>query len=110
MLSRNAFYIKVGFIAEMRLGSHMHPRGRPPWDEERRAALEKVISSLVGLSSRDLIIVEGLKDSNSLRRLGVRAEIITTNSARRVMRLERDDRLLARDVKIVLLPDFDREG
>ena len=64
----------------------------------------------MNLSSRDLVIVEGPRDSSSLRRLGVRARIIAAGSAKRVTRLEEDKRLLARDIKIVLLPDFDREG
>ncbi len=110
MLSRNAFYIKVGFIVKMRPEPHTRSRNRPPWDEERKAALERALSSLVSLSPRDLIIVEGLKDSNSLKQLGIRAEIITASSARKVMGLKRDEHLPARGVKIILLPDFDREG
>ena len=94
----------------MRPKSRVHSKSRPPWDEDRIAALERVISSLVSLSPRDSIIVEGSRDSSSLRRLGVRAEIIAAGSTRRPMRLEEDGRLRARDIKIVLLPDFDREG
>jgi len=65
---------------------------------------------LVNLSSRDLVIVEGSRDSSSLRRLGVRAKIIAAGSTKRVMGLEDDGLLRARDIKIVFLPDFDREG
>ncbi len=110
MLPRNAFYIKVGFIAEMRPKPHVRSRSRPPWDENRIAALKRVVSSLVNLSSRDLVIVEGSRDSSSLRRLGVRAKIIAAGSTKRVMGLEDDGLLRARDIKIVFLPDFDREG
>lgn len=65
---------------------------------------------MVNLSSRDLVIVEGSRDSSSLRRLGVRAKIIAAGSTKRVMGLEDDALLRARDIKIVFLPDFDREG
>ncbi len=110
MLPQNAFYIKVGFIAEMRPKPRVRSRSRLPWDENRIAALKRVISSLVNLSSRDLVIVEGSRDSSSLRRLGVRAKIIAAGSTKRVMGLEDDALLRARDIKIVFLPDFDREG
>jgi 5S rRNA maturation endonuclease (ribonuclease M5) len=64
---------------------------------------------LVTLSSRDFVLVEGPRDSSSLRRLGVRAKIVA-GSTKRMTRLEEDERLRARGVKIMLLPDFDREG
>lgn len=94
----------------MRPKPRVRSRSRLPWDENRIAALKRVISSLVNLSSRDLVIVEGSRDSSSLRRLGVRAKIIAAGSTKRVMGLEDDALLRARDIKIVFLPDFDREG
>lgn len=52
------------------------------------------------------IIVEGEKDAESLRRLGVRGEIITVRSIRGLRRrFERDD---VREV--ILLLDLDKEG
>ena len=52
------------------------------------------------------IIVEGERDAESLRRLGVLGEIITIKSIRGLRRrFERED---VREV--ILLPDLDREG
>jgi len=52
------------------------------------------------------IIVEGERDAESLRRLGVSGEIITIKSIRGLRRrFERED---VREV--ILLPDLDREG
>ena len=94
----------------MRSKSRVRSRNRPPWDEDRMAALKRAISSLTGLSPRDLVIVEGPKDASSLKRLGVRAGIITAGSFGKVTGLEEDGRLRTRDSRTVLLPDFDREG
>jgi len=94
----------------MRPKSKKRLRREAPWDEDRIAALAKLISRLTSLSSQDCVVVEGPKDARSMRRLGVKARVIAFRSGRDPSRLQAGRREGRRGSVIVLLPDFDREG
>ena len=68
--------------------------------------LMRVIESLAKESSSTPIIVEGFRDAEALRKMGVRGQILILRSARNLRRYleERGSK------RVILLLDFDTEG
>jgi len=82
----------------------------PSWNEDRITEFKAALSSLLDLAAHDRVIVEGQKDANSLRRLGVRAKVTTWRLARKLREVDPRSRGAGHGHRTVLLPDFDREG
>lgn len=80
------------------------------WDEDRVDALSKAIISLLQLSSDDVVVVEGPNDARSLRRLGLSARVIVCSREVSLPDLELRASTKPRGRRLVLLPDFDKEG
>lgn len=88
------------------------PHAMPPatWDETRLNFFERAVEGLVRLSKEDFVVVEGRKDARSLKRIGVIAQIVVCNRDGSLHSIESNARLGVQRHRIVLLPDFDREG
>jgi len=84
----------------------------PPetWDETRVGLFEKAMERLVGLSKQDFVVVEGKNDARSLKRMGLTARVVVCSRDGSLRDLEDHARAGSRRHRIVLLPDFDREG
>jgi len=76
--------------------------------EERLERLEKVFQELEELSDSIPIIVEGLRDRNALRRLGITKNIHPLNKGKSVFGFCED--MSRRTKKAVILTDWDRRG
>lgn len=70
--------------------------------------LELVISDLIEENKRVPIIVEGDKDADALRRLGVVGKIIVIN--RGVSLIVFSDNIARRYSEVIILTDWDRKG
>jgi 5S rRNA maturation endonuclease (ribonuclease M5) len=70
--------------------------------------LEKALSELIEENKKISIVVEGEKDINSLRKLGVVGEIITMNSGHTI--IDFCDYIADKYKEIILLTDWDRKG
>jgi 5S rRNA maturation endonuclease (ribonuclease M5) len=78
------------------------------WNEDRVKLLEKIFDELRCLEKDDLVVVEGRKDLQSLRLIGVRSNIITRRDFGHVIKVKPGPQMAKR--RVVLLPDFDNEG
>ncbi len=76
--------------------------------EERLEQLEKVLQKLEDLSEEMPIIVEGVRDRNALRRLGITKNVLTFN--RGVSIFSFCEEISRRFKKAVVLTDWDRRG
>lgn len=70
--------------------------------------LEKGMSELIEENKKVPIIVEGDKDVFSLRKLGIRGEIITFNSGLSI--IDFCDKLVKKYKEVIILTDWDRKG
>lgn len=70
--------------------------------------LEKALFELVEENKKTPIVVEGDKDVYSLRKLGVKGEIITVNSGLSI--IDFCDKIAENYKEIILLTDWDRKG
>jgi len=68
------------------------------------------MEGLVGLSKEDFVVVEGKNDVRSLKRMGLIARVVVCSRAGKLRDLESRARAGGQHHRIVLLPDFDREG
>jgi dTMP kinase len=76
--------------------------------EERLEQLEKVLQNLEDLSEETPIIVEGVRDRNALKRLGIMKNVLTLNRGVSIFSFCED---IARNWKeAVVLTDWDRRG
>jgi 5S rRNA maturation endonuclease (ribonuclease M5) len=76
--------------------------------EERLEQLEKVLQELEYLSEEMPIIVEGVRDRNALRRLGITKNVITLNKGVSIFSFCED--ISRNSKKAVVLTDWDRRG
>jgi 5S rRNA maturation endonuclease (ribonuclease M5) len=79
-----------------------------PEDTERAARLRDVLASLCEVNQRFPLIVEGKKDANALRRLGLEGQIIILHSGKNLYDFCED--IIERFPKIVILLDWDTKG
>lgn len=76
--------------------------------EERLEQLEKVLQNLEDLSEKIPIIVEGVRDRNALRRLGITKNVIPLNKGKSIFTFCEE---ISRSAKqAVILTDWDRRG
>ncbi len=76
--------------------------------EERLEELEKVLQELEDLSGEVPIIVEGLRDLNALKRLGIAKNVYPLNKGKSVFSF--CEELSRRAKTAVILTDWDRRG
>lgn len=76
--------------------------------QERLEQLEKLIDELIQENSETPVIVEGKKDENTLRRLGLKGPIIRLNKGISVFSMCEDISRVHK--KVILLTDWDRRG
>jgi len=70
--------------------------------------VQKALSELVEENKNSPVIVEGEKDVNALRKLGLSGEIITLNSG--VTLIDFCDKIAEQYNEIIILTDWDRKG
>jgi len=70
----------------------------------------RAMEGLVGLSKEDFVVVEGKNDARSLKRIGLIARVVVCSRDGSLRHLETRARAGVQRHRIVLLPDFDREG
>ena len=70
--------------------------------------VQKALSELVEENKNIPVIVEGEKDVNALRKLGLSGEIITLNSG--VTLIDFCDKIAEQYDEIIILTDWDRKG
>lgn len=75
---------------------------------ERLEELEHLLAELVERSTGEPIVVEGPKDREALRALGIRGEIVLLNTGNSV--LHTAEGLARRAPSVILLPDWDYRG
>jgi 5S rRNA maturation endonuclease (ribonuclease M5) len=84
-------------------------RNAPTSDEQEKAErLRKVIEALYEVNKRFPVIVEGKRDSQALRRLGLVGEIITLHSGKGLYDFCED--IAERFSRVVILLDWDGKG
>ncbi len=84
-------------------------RNIPTADEQERAErLRKVIEALYEVNKRFPVIVEGKRDSQALRKLGLVGEIIILHSGKGLYDFCED--IAERFSKVVILLDWDSKG
>jgi 5S rRNA maturation endonuclease (ribonuclease M5) len=84
-------------------------RNAPTSDElERAERLRKVIEALYEVNKRFPVIVEGKRDSQALRKLGLVGEMITLHSGKGLYDFCED--IAERFSKVVILLDWDGKG
>jgi 5S rRNA maturation endonuclease (ribonuclease M5) len=76
--------------------------------EERLEELEKVLEDLEDLSENVPIVVEGLRDRNALRRLGITKNVYPLNKGKSVFSFCEEISKLSR--RAVILTDWDKRG
>ena len=76
--------------------------------EERLEQIEKVLQELEDLSDTAPIIVEGLRDVNALKRLGITKNVHPLNKGKSIFGFCED--LSRRTKTAVILTDWDRRG
>ena len=81
---------------------------RPMDDEGRFERLLDVLDDLVAENLTTPIVVEGLRDVASLRRLGCAGEVLTLNAGETLH--ARAERLAGSASWVILLTDWDRKG
>lgn len=90
------------------------PRTRTNREAARKEKIEKIIKVLgdlveaTGLGGK-VVVVEGVRDREALRRWGVQGEILCLKT-RPDSLVEKIGRLSEREEEIVILTDFDSEG
>jgi 5S rRNA maturation endonuclease (ribonuclease M5) len=77
-------------------------------DLERAERLHKVIEALCEVNKRFPVVVEGKKDLQALRKLGLSGDIIPLHSGKGLY--EFSEELAERFAKVVLLLDWDAKG
>src|SRR5687767_14946301 len=77
-------------------------------DETRFERLLEVLDDLVAENLTTPIVVEGLRDVESLRRLGCAGDVHTLNAGTTLH--ERAERIAGRTEWVILLTDWDRKG
>ena len=76
--------------------------------QERLEQLKKLLNELIQENSKTPIIVEGRKDENTLRRLGLKGLILRLNKGVSVFSMCED--ISRKHKKVILLTDWDRRG
>lgn len=76
--------------------------------EERIEAIEKVLDGLASLPRDVLVVVEGRRDVEALRSLGVECDVRALNEGEPLVNFT--DSIVGRHPKVVLLTDWDRKG
>ena len=80
------------------------------WKQDKKG-IESVISiveGLKGLSTAEVILVEGEKDRLSLRKLDIESDIYVINNGKTVV--ENSEIMAERYSKVIILTDWDRTG
>lgn len=77
-------------------------------DLERAERLREVIEALCEANKRFPVVVEGKKDVQALRKLGLSGDIIPLHSGKGLY--EFSEELAQRFPKVILLPDWDAKG
>jgi len=81
-----------------------------PSIDEKQGALTDILTQLDDLANSDgVVLVEGLRDVESLRNLGFGGRIETLSRAK-ITEIDLADRLEGEGVKVCILTDFDEEG
>ena len=83
------------------------PRSVPAADATTRAELWRLVDDLAHLSQHVPIVVEGKRDFETLRRLGIEGEVVTVNRGKGLYEVARE---LDRYDDVVLLMDWDARG
>ena len=78
------------------------------YGEEDIRAAKDIIENLKNLDSETVILVEGNRDMQSLRNLGVVSEIFVINNGKSVT--ENSELLSRKYTKVIVLTDWDRTG
>lgn len=76
--------------------------------EERLETILELVDELEHLSARTPIVVEGLKDVNALRRVGIRKNVVSLGKGLSVFVF--CERLALKHKSAVVLTDWDRKG
>ncbi len=79
-----------------------------PEDQERAERLREVIDALCEINNHVPVIVEGKKDAQALRKLGLAGEIIALHSGKGLY--EFAEEIAERFPAVVLLLDWDQKG
>ena len=79
-----------------------------PEEIERAGRLREVFSALSEVNQRFPVIVEGKKDANALRKLGLEGDIIILHSGKNLYDFCED--IMERFPRIVILLDWDTKG
>lgn len=77
-------------------------------DEDRFAAIEEFLDRVSEMSDTHVLVVEGNKDTRSLRSLGVDSQIVEVNGNGGALRTAENVSRLKK--KAVILTDWDRKG
>ncbi|MBN2654744.1 MAG: hypothetical protein JXR79_06485 [Nitrospirae bacterium] len=79
-----------------------------PADLERATRIQDALQRLYELNKRIPVVVEGRKDVNALRSIGLVGEIVTIHSGKSIY--EFAEHIAERFHKIILLTDWDEKG